>query len=81
MLARTVAALAVIGAVLAGLRYALARVAGIGVGPRGRDRSIAVLDLVSLPHDCAVAVLRVGTRRIAVGLARGAICALGDAGE
>ncbi len=75
-LLRAVYAVLATGAVLVALRFALARFA-VARGRFGRARALEVVETLALPHDAALAIVRVGSRHYVVGVGRGTIVALG----
>ena len=75
-IARAVYALLAVAAVLAALRFVLARFGGARLR-FGRGRIVELVDAIALPHDAAVAVVRVGRERHVVAIGRGAVAPLG----
>ncbi len=75
-LARAVYALIAVAAVLAALRFALARFGAVRVR-FGRSRLTEVVETIALPYDAAIAVVRIGNERHVVAVGRGTVVALG----
>lgn len=74
-LARAVYAVLAIAALLVALRFALAHVAAVR-RRLGRTRLVDVIEVAALPHDAALAVVRVGSRHHVVAIGKGAIATI-----
>jgi hypothetical protein len=69
---RVALAFAVIAAVLAGLRVILARVARVRIAiGGGQGRSLELIETLPLPHETALAVVRIGRHRHVIALGHG----------
>jgi flagellar biogenesis protein FliO len=75
-IARAAYALLAVAAMLVALRFVLARFGGARLR-FGSRRMVELVDAIALPHDAAVAVVRVGRTLHVLAVARGAIAPLG----